>query len=177
MGHSTLGASGIHFESTVASVLGSITADVQQSYYAVQILYPLIVTAIKVSILFLYLRLSPLKSFRILVIGHMLLCTAGGVAASITNMLQCMPIAKAWNVALPGECFDQYILFEGVVIFNLVTNIIIIVLPMPTIWHLHMPLRQRILVLSVFSIGVMQVKHPHSLHATRNDSEVDRAPR
>lgn len=145
------------------SLLGFITAYDQQSSYAVQILYPLLVTAIKFSILFLYLRLSPLKSFRNLVVGHMLLCTAGGVIASIITLLQCTPVAKAWNCRLSGECLDQYTLFQGVVIFNLVTNIIIIILPMPTIWYLQMPLRQRILLLSIFSIGIMQVKCPDSL--------------
>lgn len=145
------------------SLLGFITAHGSQSAYAVQILYPLVVTAIKFSILFLYFRLSPCTGFRKLVLGHMLLCTAGGVIASIIAMLQCTPIAKGWNISLPGECFDQYTLFQGVVIFNLVTNIIIILLPMPTIWYLHMPLRQRVLLLGIFSIGIMQVKHPHSL--------------
>lgn len=123
--------------------------------HAVQTLYPLVVTAIKSSILFLYLRISPCTGFRNVVLGHMLLCTAGGVVASIISLLQCTPIAKTWNARLPGECFDQYTLFQGVVIFNLVTNIMIIFLPMPTIWHLRLPLRQRILVLSVFSIGII----------------------
>ena len=163
MGHSTLGASVIHLESALVSLLGFITADDSQSAYAVQILYPLIVTTVKFSILFLYFRLSPCDKFHKLVLGHMLLCTAGGMIASIIAALQCTPIAKAWNVSLPGECFDQYTLFQGVVIFNLVTNIIIILLPMPTVWYLHMPRKQRFLLLGIFSIGIMQVKHPHLL--------------
>lgn len=163
MGHWTLGECGIHAESTLVNWRDFIIADDQQSSYAVQILYPLVVTAIKFSILFLYLRLSPFTGFRCLVIGHMILCTAGGVAASIITTLQCTPIAKAWNGRLPGVCFDQYSLSEGVVIFNLITNIMTILLPMPTIWHLQMPLRQRGLVLGIFSIGIMQVKHPSLL--------------
>lgn len=163
MGHQTLDACGIHLESTLVSLLGFTSADDLQSAYAVQILYPLVVTAIKSSILLLYLRLSPFTGFRNLVLGHMLLCTVGGVTASIITMLQCMPVAKAWNVSLPGECFDQYSIIEGVVIFNLVTNIITILLPMPIIWSLQMPLRQRVLVLGIFAIGIMQVKRLYSL--------------
>lgn len=176
MGYRTLGSSSIHFESTLVSSLGFIIAHDQQNTYAVQTLYPLVVTAIKFSILFLYLRISPCTGFRNVVLGHMLLCTAGGVIASVITLLQCMPIAKAWNARLPGECFDQYTLFQGVVIFNLVTNIMIIFLPMPTIWHLRLPLRQRVLVLSLFSIGFMQVKHSSCFHGKGNDSKVDRVP-
>ena len=139
-----------------------------QISYAVQVLYPLAVTAIKLSILFLYLRLFPSRSFRTFVVGHMVLAVVGGLVASAVTIFQCKPIAKNWIGALPGACLDQGRLFEVVVIFNLLTNVMILLLPMPTIWWLHMPLRRRILVLGIFSIGAMQVELP-VLHLLYDD--------
>lgn len=87
----------------------------------------------------------------------MVLCLIGGLVGTLITLLRCNPVDKAWEVSFEGKCFDQALLFEGVVIFNLVTNVMIILLPMPTIWWLHMPLQRRLVVLGIFSLGFMQV--------------------
>lgn len=126
--------------------------------FTVEIVYLLAVTAIKTSILCLYLRISPSKSFRKVVLAHMVLAVSGGLIATLATILQCMPVAKTWNGALHGKCFDRGILLEAVVVFNLATNTMILLLPMPMIIGLHMPWRRKLMVLSIFSIGIMQVK-------------------
>lgn len=129
-----------------------------QVTYVTHILYPLIVTAIKSSILLLYLRLSPSICFRKCVFVLMALCIAGGGIASVVTVFQCKPISKVWIPGLPGKCLDPCVILLAVVIFNLSTNIMIILLPMPTIWRLHMPLRKKVALLCIFSIGFMQVQ-------------------
>jgi hypothetical protein len=129
-----------------------------QVTYVTHILYPLIVTAIKSSILLLYLRLSPSICFRKSVFMLMALCIAGGGVASVVTVFQCEPISKVWKFGSPGECLDQCVILLAIAIFNLATNIMIILLPMPTIWRLHMPLRKKIALLCIFSIGFMQVQ-------------------
>ena len=124
-------------------------------FFIVQIAYLVAVTAIKTSTLFLYLRISPSNYFRKVVQGHMVLAIAGGLMAMVATVSRCRPIAKTWDGALPGECFDQEVLLQAVVIFNLTTNAMILLLPMPTILSLHMPWRRKLLVLSIFSIGIM----------------------
>lgn len=126
-------------------------------YYAVENFYLLAVTAVKFSMLLLYLRLSPSNSFRTVVLGHMLLAISGGLIAIVATVLQCMPIAKTWNDRLPGTCFDQGIIYEAATVFNLSMNVMILILPVPTILSLQMPFRRKVLFLSVFSIEIMQV--------------------
>lgn len=122
------------------------------------ILYPMIVTAIKSSILLLYLRLSPSCHFRKCVFVLMCVCLAGGGIASVVTVFQCNPISKVWTFGAPGKCLPPCVILVAIAIFNLATNIMIILLPMPTIWWLHMPIRRKVALLCIFSIGLMQVQ-------------------
>lgn len=83
---------------------------------------------------------------------------AGGSIAAMAIIFQCNPISKAWMFGSPGKCFDECRIFQVIVRFNLATNIMIILLPMPTVWVLHMPLRKKIALLSIFSIGLVQME-------------------
>ena len=123
--------------------------------YVLQILYPLAVTAIKLSILLLYLRLFPLVWFRKCVKGLMVVFGVIGAAVTLVAAFQCKPVNEAWEVVLPTNCLTQASMLEGQAIFNLISDVTIIVLPMRTIWSLHMQLRRRLLLLGTFTVGFM----------------------
>ena len=141
---------------TLLYILGSESLQVT---YVTHTLYPLIVTAIKSSILLLYLRLSPSCYFRRCVFALMGLCIVGGGVGAVVTVFQCKPISKVWNLEQPRKCLNPCFILVGIIIFNLATNIMIILLPMPTIWWLHMPIRRKVAFLCIFSIGFMQVCH------------------
>ncbi len=128
-----------------------------QVSYALQILYPLAITAIKLSILLLYLRLFPLAWFRKCVKGLMVVFGVIGAVFTLIAVFQCRHVDEVWKVALPTHCLSQTSLLEGQAIFNLVSDIIIILFPMPIIWNLHMQLRRRLLLLGSFTVGFVYV--------------------
>ena len=43
--------------------------------------------------------------------------------------------------------------FRAETIFNLVTNVVILPLPMPMVWHLQMALRRKLLLIGIFGTG------------------------
>ena len=126
-----------------------------QVSYVLQILYPLSVTAIKLSILLLYLRLFPLMKFRRCVKSLMVVFGFIGAVVTLVAVFQCRHVDDAWKIALPTNCVTQASMLEGQAIFNLISDVTIIVLPMPVIWRLHMPLRRRLLLLGIFTVGFM----------------------
>lgn len=69
----------------------------------------------------------------------------------------CHPVSHAWLPSSSRECLDRSKLFQANAIFGLLVNVIIIVLPMPVIWKLHMSLRKRLVVLGIFAIGLVYV--------------------
>lgn len=123
--------------------------------YATRVIYLLIITAIKCSILLFYLRLSPSTTFHKWVKVTMVACGIEGFLFISMALFQCTPVQRFWNFVIPGHCIDILAFFRAETAFNLVTNVAIILLPMPMVWRLHMALRRRILLTGIFASGVM----------------------
>lgn len=67
------------------------------------------------------------------------------------------PIKAYWTV---GPKFKHHCLNEGNVLFaasviNLFTDFMTTAVPMPLIWRLKLPIRQRLAVMSIFGLGVL----------------------
>jgi len=77
--------------------------------------------------------------------------TAGIVASALT----CTPHEKIWNTSLPGQCLNTAAFFITNASLNLVSDIIVLVLPHKVIWNLRMSRRKKIGVSLVFAIGIM----------------------
>ncbi len=82
-------------------------------------------------------------------------CVFEDVLFTLLSLFQCDPPSKAWEFILPGKCLNNIGLYKAEVIFSLATNTVILILPIPTIWGLHMVLKRRLLLLSVFAIGLL----------------------
>lgn len=115
--------------------------------------YHISVTLSKLCILSLYLRIFYTKPYRIAcyVLGAIMIgsCIGGIIAA----MLICRPMARFWDPSIPGECYDirNFLLWVGFP--NLVTDVILLVLPLPLIWNLQVSKQQKISLLITFLAG------------------------
>ena len=68
----------------------------------------------------------------------MVACGIEGVLFMLMALFQCTPVQSFWNSAVPGHCINILAFFRAETAFNLVTNVAIILLPMPMVWRLHM---------------------------------------
>ncbi|KAF3061499.1 hypothetical protein GL218_03013 [Daldinia childiae] len=69
----------------------------------------------------------------------------------------CTPIAKAWDTTLDGHCLNTGRFWMGSGITSLIIDIIILVMPMPMLWKLHMKTIRKIQILGVFICGYLVV--------------------
>ncbi|EGU77557.1 hypothetical protein FOXB_11933 [Fusarium oxysporum f. sp. conglutinans Fo5176] len=107
----------------------------------------------KLSLLAYYLRISPQRFFRIAVwisIGIVSLYT---IVITLMMFLVCTPPRKAFNFKVDGKCIDAAILYMATAVSNIVTDVILFILPIPTIYNLHMPRIQKAGVIVVFGIA------------------------
>jgi hypothetical protein len=87
-------------------------------------------------------------------IAFLILLTISG---ELPLVLQCKPIEAAFNKAIPHpKCLSPDVLFaitmyQGVLMF--LADVVIIVLPVPAIWQLHLPMGKHLLILGMFSLG------------------------
>ncbi|ERF74577.1 hypothetical protein EPUS_00707 [Endocarpon pusillum Z07020] len=113
--------------------------------FAFQLLYGLTIVSIKYSILIFYHRaFYPYFYFRVAV-----WCVAGFVTCWIFTVtfgvtFQCTPISFVWNKSQPGHCIDFRSLSISTAIINIVTDCIIVVMPMPIIWRLQLPMSKKL---------------------------------
>lgn len=81
------------------------------------------------------------------------------ISGAFALIFQCTPARAAYDKTLlpdHAKCFNGETLFaintyQGVIM--LVVDLVIIVLPLPSIWKLQMPLRKRVMVIFMFCPG------------------------
>ena len=71
-----------------------------------------------------------------------------------------MPPWKLWKAETPGHCISKCNYFLDTAIPEVVTNFIILAVPLPYVWRLQMKRRQKILVTCIFALGGLY--HPIS---------------
>jgi hypothetical protein len=67
----------------------------------------------------------------------------------------CKPIAGSWDLALAptARCISKKKFYLGGSIPNVVTDIILVIMPGPYVWKLHAPIAQRIVLAGIFALG------------------------
>ena len=82
------------------------------------------------------------------------------LSVCVVGALICIPTRKLWRPATPGRCVDLAQFYYGIQIPNLLTSIVILIMPLNTIWNADLPRRKRVLVLVTFMVGILFVSFP-----------------
>jgi hypothetical protein len=123
--------------------------------YLQQIFYKLTINLTKASIILLYLRIFVQRWFRAtcnMLLGIVLSYMVASIAASIW---QCSPIALAWDWSTLGTCINLTDAWLANTVYSIVTDFIILGLPMYPIYESHLPTGQKIALVMVFSLGLV----------------------
>lgn len=125
-------------------------------------------TLTKLSILVLYWRISPDRVFRICIIATAVVLI--GYSATFTGLF-CGPCSPLLGTPESAVCLNNIAVSQA--ILNIVTDGVIIILPIPTIHHLNMALKQRVTVGLILGLGSAYVTPPPPLFTP---SETTRIP-
>lgn len=117
--------------------------------------YVLLLYVTKASVLMQYLRIFAGNGTRGLT--YLLLCcllppALYGIFGAI---FLCRPVAKLWHVGLDGHCGSLRTYFLVTTSLNIVLDFCVLLLPLPKIWTLRLPRRQKIGLLLVFLLGFL----------------------
>jgi hypothetical protein len=110
---------------------------------------------VKLSLLAFYLRLSPNRSFRVLTYIIIFISASFGISSILAAGLQCIPISMLWDATQPGHCINIDTFYFANAGIHILTEILIYVLPLPTLWKLHLPLRQKLGLCGLVGLGAM----------------------
>ncbi|KAL8749554.1 MAG: hypothetical protein Q9184_006764 [Pyrenodesmia sp. 2 TL-2023] len=138
--------------------------------------YTLTITSIKISLLVLYRRLFDIPAFRkrSLIVG--IACLLWGVIAIFTTIFQCRPFTAAFDPAslVTYHCINIESYYIGMVAANLGLDIIMLLLPLHMVWKLQLPVRQRVALSGIFSIGLLPLFNSVNLSVLKKISSIVR---
>lgn len=125
--------------------------------YAVQILYNPILALVKSSVLIFLTRLFGQKDWvRRSLLWLNVANISQMVAVFFAIVLQCTPVAFNWDPTISGgHCVDRRVLYLSTSVFNIVTDLIILGLPLWVFSSLRIPKRTKIALLVVFLLGFL----------------------
>ncbi|CAK7215220.1 hypothetical protein SCUCBS95973_002408 [Sporothrix curviconia] len=111
--------------------------------------------AVKAAFCILYLRILRGRALAMLNKCLLAFFAAQAVEECLVTVFQCSPVKKAWLPAVEGRCFSLVPLFWCTFVFNIGTELILFLQPIPTMWHLQVPVAKRIGVIVMLSLGLL----------------------
>ncbi|KAI4265199.1 MAG: hypothetical protein L6R35_007169 [Caloplaca aegaea] len=156
--------------------------------FIADMLYLISIMSTKIAILLIYKALFGVKrSFRYLCYGMMAIVTSYCVIFFFIFAFHCNPVQKAWHIITyqgPSKCFGIGTIQIVIGGFNIVTDFIILIMPMPIILGLNMGWKRKIGLLLIFATGivvlastivrqVIVVQHLHEIVGGPNTRNLD----
>lgn len=128
------------------------------------LIYNLCITTVKLSVLFFYLRIFPNKDMRMASKIVIALISVWSLANILMFLLLCHPFAAIYNPALPGgKCGNQIGAFIAVGVYNIISDFVVLTLPLRTIWTLNTKNQMKLSLSGIFLIGLLYVIHSSPL--------------
>jgi hypothetical protein len=124
-----------------------------------QILYVLILAMAKLSALSLYLRLFGLLTWVRLHIWFLTAIIYGwAISLILASLLICHPFPYNWDISiLGGNCGNRNAVYVAGGVVNMATDILVMLIPLPSIWSLQLDTRAKIALLVIFCLGILCV--------------------
>ncbi|KAF2150185.1 hypothetical protein K461DRAFT_208694, partial [Myriangium duriaei CBS 260.36] len=124
-----------------------------KSLVAAPFLYCLAVTFPKLSILVFYSRIFIIKAQRVITFVLMGVIIATAISGIVAAAFECVPLEKVWNRGIPGTCYNIAAYFQYGALPNAITDFVMLLLPIPTVWKLQATLKVKMGLLVTFMIG------------------------
>lgn len=76
---------------------------------------------------------------------------------TVVKIFECNPRARIWNKKLPGTCIDVNTMLNSSGMFNFTTDVLLLLVPVKSVWNLQMKRAKKIRVILVFGFGLILV--------------------
>lgn len=132
----------------------------QQSMLAASTIYILCLACAKLAILmFYYALLNVMQFWKYVIYIVSGIIVAYTLAIFFALIFACHPVERNWD-PIPqfwdmDYCIDRTGLYLATALTNTTSDIILILIPIPIIWRLHVPVGQKLGIAAIFGVGCM----------------------
>ncbi|KAG8161324.1 hypothetical protein KVR01_009588 [Diaporthe batatas] len=129
-------------------------AQLSKTLFAMEFAYVTTIVLIKLSILLMYIRIFPReRKLRITAYIVAAVVVAWGIALYFVFLFQCSPVRKAWTPSVEGHCIEYNWIQIGNAVPNIITDVVILCMPIPLVLKLHITVYQKFALCLTFSLG------------------------
>ncbi|KAE8139848.1 hypothetical protein BDV38DRAFT_269618 [Aspergillus pseudotamarii] len=126
----------------------------RKTVYGTMIIYGPAAYLTKLCLLWIMTRVfHPFRKAVILIYIFLGLMLAYYVPALIVKICICSPISKFWAPATPGTCLNQSKITLADAVISVVSDLIILIIPMTLVSTLHLPTRKKVRVIALLGAG------------------------
>jgi hypothetical protein len=145
--------------------------------------YAVVLALLKLSVLALYRQLfSSSHRFLRVTWGMSFVVASLGIWVILASDLQCIPIQATWDLTVRGNCINYGLSGLLAYIVNIITDIIILSMPIPLVLKLHVSRQRKWMLIATFATGgsacivsIVQLRYVPKLGSTA-DATWDNAP-
>ncbi|KAI8931157.1 hypothetical protein NX059_011510 [Plenodomus lindquistii] len=141
------------------------------TWWLYRITYIAALCFVKLSLLFFYRAIGTQRKFRIIVHTTMAFVSLYSLAGCIAGFFQCQNISDSWSTTnyfaqfdrnpntqqTQLKCFDPTKLWVFCGAANLLTDVVILLMPIPALLSLRIPVSKRLALIAIFSVGIMAI--------------------
>lgn len=77
------------------------------------------------------------------------------IATTMATIFQCTPVVRAFDRSVAGHCISNSPFWYANAGFNISTDVIILLMPMPLVYKLKIPTLQKVGLAMVFALGIL----------------------
>ncbi|OTA98306.1 hypothetical protein M426DRAFT_17538 [Hypoxylon sp. CI-4A] len=120
------------------------------------IIYLFALASVKMSVLSFYKRTFSTEPMKRMIWATMGLVFVWLASHTLAFIFVCRPTQAWWDVAA-GTCGNLIPIYASIVVVNIITDVIIMALPMYTIWHLQMRKTEKVALTLAFGLGIASI--------------------
>ncbi|KAF2031008.1 hypothetical protein EK21DRAFT_100112 [Setomelanomma holmii] len=135
-----------------------------------QILYAFSIFTTKIAIISSYLRFIQARTFRMIMYITLAVTVGLWICGIFVTIFQCRPIYGAWDYTAQQSCLNYVDYLYASSSVNVLTDIVLCISPIPHLWRLKMPPRQRVILCILFAggagacvAGIARIAYLHNL--------------
>ncbi|KAI9375129.1 hypothetical protein BJX61DRAFT_531873 [Aspergillus egyptiacus] len=127
--------------------------DYRMFCYVATVLYCPMALLVKIALLSMLIRIfAPYKSKILFIYVFLAAITIYYIIAEIVKIRMCDPVPAYWTGA-PASCLDQKAALIADSVISVVSDLVILLLPLPLTWSLNMPRNKKLRVIGMLSAG------------------------
>ncbi|RAH71256.1 uncharacterized protein BO66DRAFT_371689 [Aspergillus aculeatinus CBS 121060] len=143
------------------AITESDTVPMLKCIWVTRFFYTLSMGLVKMSLLWFYLRLDPRRFMRWAVFFVIFLNIGLSLASFIGSLASCRPPSLFWTSPTgDSRCMSlgaQQLFYEVNGVLNIVTDILIYLLPVPMLYGLQVTWRKKGAILAIFGLGILSI--------------------